>query len=100
MARKCSSWIFCLSSSLGIYFGITIFFLFTFVYHNNYAGIWGLISGNNETRITSKINAFGNEVQLQCILSHVSAVFAGLCLHLHLLSSDNRLSGKIDEKGC
>ncbi|OXA59123.1 heme transporter hrg1-B [Folsomia candida] len=65
MARKCSSWIFCLSSSLGIYFGITIFFLFTFVYHNNYAGIWGLIS----------------------------AVFAGLCLHLHLLSSDNRLSG-------
>jgi len=65
MGRKFSSWVFCAASSLGVFFGISIFFVFTFAYNNNHAGTWGLIS----------------------------ALFAGLCLHLHLLSSENRLSG-------
>jgi len=64
MEKRCGYWLFCISSSLGVYFGITIFFLFTFFYHNNHAGIWGLLS----------------------------AMFAGICLHLKLLSSNHRLS--------
>jgi len=63
MGEKCWYWISCIASSLGIYFGVTIFFLFTFYYHNVNAGAWGLIS----------------------------AIFAATCLHLRLLSQNNRL---------
>ncbi|CAG7655384.1 unnamed protein product [Allacma fusca] len=58
-------WLATASTVLGIYFGITIFFLFTFYYHNNHAGTWGLFS----------------------------AVFASICLHLRLLRGNNRLGG-------
>jgi len=63
MARSCGWWVFSISASLGVYFGLTVFLIFTFYYHNVHAGIWGLFSGT----------------------------LAALCLHLKLLSSNNRL---------
>jgi len=47
MARKCSFWWMAVSSGLGVYFGITIFLLFTFYYKNDAAGAFGLVSGKS-----------------------------------------------------
>lgn len=51
MGGKCCSWLATASTILGIYFGVTIFFVFTFYYHNNHAGTWGLFSGECQTQI-------------------------------------------------
>jgi len=63
MSDKCCFWLMSFASALGIYFGVTIFFMFTFYYHNVNAGAWGLIS----------------------------AIFASSCLHLRILQRNNRL---------
>jgi len=61
--RKCSYWWLTVSSCLGIFFGITILFVFAFHYQNDAAGVFGLIS----------------------------ALFAAVSLHLTLLNDGNRI---------